>query len=203
MPQTYYILQNEEQNGPFTFDEIIETGPDVHTRILSPLAGTWEDACDLAEFSSYFRIKHFYFPTEANLATFGWRLLAYLVDFVILVVAMVAVINIFADNGVKFNIDNYTDVIKLQLIFFGALLFYNAISEASPLMGSPGKKACGMVVVDIDGRRINFLNALVRSAGKAMSIFLMYTGFFSILFSEYKQALHDFLAKTYVVRKGI
>ena len=203
MLQVYYILQKGERTGPFTFDELMETGVDVHTRILSPLAENWEDACDLPEFSGYFQSKNYYFPTEANLATFGWRLLAYLVDFIILVMLMVVAINIFTAFGVTFNINKYADVVKLQLLFFAVLVLYNASCEALPLMGSPGKKACGLVVVDVDGRRISFLNAMVRSAGKAMSIFLMYTGFFSILFTEYKQALHDLLAKTYVIRKGI
>ena len=203
MPDTYYILENGEKIGPFTFDELIEKDVDVHTRILSPDGNNWEDACDLPEFSAYFQSKNFYFPTEANLATFGWRLLAYLIDCIILVLVMVITFNIFAANGTTFNKDNYNDLVKIQLVYFIILIIYNAVCESSNLMGSLGKKACKLVVVDVDGRKITFVNALMRSVGKAISIFLLYTGFFSILFSEYKQALHDFLAKTYVIKKDL
>jgi len=54
--------------------------------------------------------------------------------------------------------------------------------------------------VDIDGAGLTYLNALLRSLGKAISIFLFYIGFLSIFFTEHRQALHDQLARTYVVK---
>ncbi len=203
MLEAYYILENGEKNGPFTFNELIEKRVDVHTRILSPNDNSWEEACNLPELYGYFESQHIYFPTAANLATFGWRLLAYLIDCIILVLVMVITFNIFAANGTTFNKDNYNDLVKIQLVYFIILIIYNAVCESSNLMGSLGKKACKLVVVDVDGRKISFINALMRSVGKAISIFLLYTGFFSILFSEYKQALHDFLAKTYVIKQDL
>jgi len=68
------------------------------------------------------------------------------------------------------------------------------------MKGSIGKKICRLVVVDIDGMGLTFVNALLRSFGKAISVFLLYIGFVTIFFTEHKQALHDQLARTYVVK---
>lgn len=203
MLHAYFILENGEQNGPFTFEEIIQKGLDIHTRVMSPVAEKWEEACDLPEFYPYFESKNIYFPTEANLATFGWRMLAYLIDLIILSMAMIIILNVLAANGITFNIENYNSLIRLQLGFFGILILYNSVCEASPLMGSLGKKACKLLVVDADGRKLTYMNALVRSFGKALSVFLMYIGFFSILFNEHRQSLHDYLAKSYIIKKGL
>ena len=54
MNSDYYILEDGEQKGPFTFDELIEMEPDLHTRVLSPNADGWQDACDLPELYDYF-----------------------------------------------------------------------------------------------------------------------------------------------------
>src|SRR5579862_4407107 len=86
MGNDYYILEDGEQKGPFTFDELIDMGLNIHTRVLSPLADGWQDACDLPEFYRYFEGKGIYFPTEDNLASFWWRLAAYIIDTVILTV---------------------------------------------------------------------------------------------------------------------
>jgi uncharacterized RDD family membrane protein YckC len=208
MDNAYYILQDGEQKGPYTFDELTEIGLDIHTRVLSPLADTWQDACDLPEFYLYFEAHGVYFPTEDNLASFWWRLLAYVIDYVILSFVMQFIFMALASRGVTFNLQSYNDLVKLsiteimelQFISSITLIIYNWLCEASPMKGSFGKKVCKIVVVDQDGVGQTYLNALLRSAGKALSVFFLYTGFLSIFFSEHRQAFHDYIAKTYVVK---
>lgn len=208
MNNQYYILVDNEQSGPFSYDELTEMELDVHTRILSPLADTWQDACDLPELYPYFESRGIYLPTGDNLASFGWRFLAYVIDYVILSFLLNFILRLLASNGLKFNLGTYNDLLKmpvkeillLQLITSITLVLYNSICEASPMKGSLGKKLCRIVVVDIDGMGLSYLNALLRSVGKAISIFLLYAGFVPILFSEHRQALHDMIAKTYVVK---
>ena len=209
MTEGYFILEDGDQKGPFTLDELTGKEIDIHSRILSPLADTWQDACDLPELYPYFEAQGIYFPTGDNLASFGWRLLAYVVDYIILSVLMDFILKILALRGITFKIQSYTALLKLpiaelltlQLITSITLVIYNAICEASPMKGSVGKKVFKMVVVDVDGVSQNFLNALLRSIGKAFSIFFFYMGFLSIFFTEHRQALHDLLAKTYVVKR--
>lgn len=210
MNNTYYVLNDDQQEGPFTYEELTEKGLDVHTRILSPITNAWQDACDLPEFYGYFESLGIYFPTGDNLASFGWRLLAYVIDYVILSILLNFVFKIFSSYGIIFNLHSYNDLLKLpvssilllQLITSVTLIIYNSIGEASQMRGSVGKRLCSMVVVDVDGMRLTYPNALLRSLGKAISIFLLYTGFISIFFSEHRQALHDYLAKTYVIKRN-
>ena len=208
MDKGYYIEENGEQKGPFTFEELIGTHIDLHTPVLSPQSEAWQDACDLPELFTYFEARGFVFPTEDNLASFWWRLLAYVIDYFILSFLSGLAFSFLATYGIKFNLQSYNDLLKLsltqvltiELIVSGILVIYNSVCEASPMKGSLGKKVCGLIVVDADGAGLTYLNALGRSAGKVVSISVFYLGFLSIFFTEHRQALHDYLAKTYVVK---
>jgi uncharacterized RDD family membrane protein YckC len=211
MSNGYYILKDGEQSGPFTINELMDMDIEIHSRILSPLDDTEQDACDLPELYPYFEAKGIYFPTGDNLASFGWRLLAYIIDYIILSILMDYILKILALKGVTFKIQSYNDIFKLpisqllilQLITSLTLIVYNSICEASPMRGSIGKRIFKMVVVDVDGLRLSYLNALLRSVGKTLSIAFLYLGFLSIFFTEHRQALHDLLAKTYVVKRDL
>jgi len=209
MGNDYYILEDGEQKGPFAFDELTNMGLNVHTRVLPPTDDGWQDACDLPEFYAYFEAQGIYLPTGDNLASFGWRLLAYIIDYVIYSILMQYTLVILASTGITFSVRTMNDLFKmpilqileLQFIYSLIIIIYNSICEASPMKGSIGKRIFKLVVVDIDGQRLSYFNALLRSAGKALSIFFIYSGFISILFSEHRQALHDYIAKTYVVKR--
>jgi uncharacterized RDD family membrane protein YckC len=208
MNNQYYILEDNEQSGPFSYDELTNMELDVHTRVLSPLADTWQDACDLPEFYPYFESRGIYLPTGDNIATFGWRLLAWIADYLIISFLTSFVVKALVSHGVIPLIQTYNDLVKaapmhlliMQLSFSVTLVVYNSICEVSPMQGSLGKKLCRLVVVDIDGQKLSYLNALSRSVGKAISVLLLYTGFLSIFFTEHRQALHDMLARTYVLK---
>ncbi|HVW96496.1 MAG TPA: RDD family protein [Mucilaginibacter sp.] len=208
MAQEYYIITDEEQIGPLSFRELTATGPDLHTRIQSAGATEWQYACDIPELYPYFAMRGIYLPTGDNLASFGRRLLAWVIDYFIISFLASFVIGYLTSSGRIPAISSYADLLKaspsdlliMQLCFLVTLVVYNSICEASPLKGSAGKKICGMVVVDINGIGLSFINALLRSLGKAISVFVLYLGFLSIFFTEHKQALHDRLARTYVVK---
>lgn len=209
MTDGYFILEDGEQNGPYTFDELTDLEIDIHTRILSPGTDVWQDACDLPELYPYFEAQGIYLPTGDNLASFGWRLLAFIIDTIVLSFLMNFILEVLVLNGFSIKLQSYSDVFKmsksdLQYITWITLLtliVYNSICEASPMRGSIGKRILKIVVVDIDGVRLGFFNALLRSMGKALSIYFLYLGFLSILFTEHRQAVHDLLAKTYVVKR--
>ncbi|MEO6633958.1 MAG: RDD family protein [Mucilaginibacter sp.] len=215
MAHEYYILENNEQQGPYTFNELTAMDLDIHTRVLSPLADTWEDACDLPEFYPYFESQGIYLPTGDNLASFGWRLLAWVIDYVILSFINNFVLTLLVSAGLTFKLPTVeqmmkapvTDIMPLKDVFLliGILnlvmIIYHAACEASPMQGSLGKKLCRMVVVDIDGLRLTFVNAFLRNLGKIVSGTVFGIGFLNILWNEHKQSWHDIFAKTYVVKR--
>ena len=208
MANEYYILEEGVQQGPYTFHELTAMDLDIHTRVLSPQAEKWEDACDLPELYPYFESRGIYLPTGDNLASFGWRFLAWVIDYFLISFLASFIVNALIANGVVHAMSSYATLLKasprelfiVQLSFIVPLIIYNTVCEASPMKGSIGKKLCRLVVVDIDGMGLTFVNALLRSFGKSISVFLLYIGFITIFFTEHKQALHDQLAKTYVVK---
>lgn len=212
MNEAYYILVDGEQTGPYTFNELIEKDLELHTRIMAPSADTWQDACDVPELYEYFREQGYHFPTEDNLASYWWRLLAFIIDFVLMSFVLSFLVPLLNAKGIThINLappfDPYKisihDASIIQAVFYVLLLFYNAIGEASAMKGTLGKKVCGLVVVDQDGEGLNLGVALFRSLGKILSVYLWGLGTFSIFWTDGKQGLHDLLAKTYVVRKNV
>lgn len=77
---------------------------------------------------------------------------------------------------------------------------YYAIFESSKLQGTLGKKALGIIVVDQHYHRVSFGRASGRFWCKILSS-VFFVGYIIAGFTEKKQALHDILAKTYVVDK--
>ncbi len=200
MDSRYYVLSEGEQTGPYDLDELTEMDLDVQTRVFSPVTGNWQNACDVPELYDYFTSRGINFPTEDNLASFWWRLLAYLIDCTLLSFVLAIVIEIFASNGITFNMQSYNDLMKLQLCFYVVLIIYNSICEASAMKGTVGKKLCHLVVVDSDGATLGYFTSLFRSLGKALSLYFFCLGFISIFFSEHRQALHDYMARCYVIK---
>jgi uncharacterized RDD family membrane protein YckC len=61
--------------------------------------------------------------------------------------------------------------------------------------------ACGMKVTDENGNRITFARATGRYFGEYLSALTLFIGYMMAGWTERKQALHDLLAGTLVVRK--
>jgi uncharacterized RDD family membrane protein YckC len=77
---------------------------------------------------------------------------------------------------------------------------YYALMESSSKQATVGKMALGIVVTDMDGRRITFGRATGRYFAKILSALILGIGFLMVAFTERKQGLHDLLAKTLVVK---
>jgi uncharacterized RDD family membrane protein YckC len=78
---------------------------------------------------------------------------------------------------------------------------YYAFQESSPKQATLGKQALGIVVVDLDGKRISFGKASGRWFGKLLSSLILLIGFIMAGFTEKKQALHDIISGCLVIKK--
>ena len=78
---------------------------------------------------------------------------------------------------------------------------YFAYFESSAKQATPGKRILGMKVIGADGQRISFGRATARFFSKMISYFFLYIGFIMAGFTNRKQALHDMICETYVVKK--
>jgi len=87
--------------------------------------------------------------------------------------------------------------------FVGFLVgwFYFAGMESSARQATLGKSAMGLVVTGIDGNRISFLRATGRYFAKWLSAVILLIGYIMAAFTARKQALHDILASTLVLKR--
>lgn len=114
-------------------------------------------------------------------ADMGKRFIAYLIDSAIL-----GTIGYFA-----YYLINVGSIV-IWLAYFGYF-------ESSNWMATPGKRAMGIVVTDIYGRRISVQTAIIRNFCKLLSTLIIGIGFIMALFSEQRQSLHDMMASTLVL----
>lgn len=84
------------------------------------------------------------------------------------------------------------------VLFSLAMWIYFASQESSIRRGTVGKQAMNLIVTDLNGNRISFIQATKRFIMKILSAIPLFAGFLSILFTAKKQALHDIVAKTVV-----
>jgi uncharacterized RDD family membrane protein YckC len=77
---------------------------------------------------------------------------------------------------------------------------YFSLMESSPWQATIGKKILGIKVTDLVGRRISFLRATGRYFAKIISAVIVFIGYIMAAFTEKKQALHDIIAGTLVIR---
>ncbi len=93
--------------------------------------------------------------------------------------------------------------IELVANLLGIVLnwLYYAFMESSSSQGTLGKKALGIVVTDLQGRRISFARATGRYFGQIVSALTLCIGFMMCGWTERKQCLHDMMAGCLLYRK--
>ena len=82
-------------------------------------------------------------------------------------------------------------------------MLYYSIMESSTRQATLGKMACGLVVTDLQGDRISFGQAIGRYFAKSFisTFFTLCIGLMMAGWTEKKQALHDMICGTLVVRR--
>lgn len=213
MLNTYYLIEDGQQTSPFSHHELMDRGLTAEELVLSPITNQWESAAAMFEFADYFESQGIYYPTHAILANFWWRLLAYIIDYIIvflsLMILLVGLGLILTYTGghssepdtVATGASSADPELALRLLAFIVLTFYNAAFETTRLQGSIGKAICKLKVVNAAGKKVSFGTALGRNFGKILSSLLCGVGFLMVLWSDKRQAWHDQLAKTYIIRK--
>jgi uncharacterized RDD family membrane protein YckC len=87
------------------------------------------------------------------------------------------------------------------LASIGVGLLYHPLMESSGSRGTLGKIFCGLTVADLSGRRIGFSWAFVRNLARILDVLTLDIGYMMAGWTRRKQALHDFVAQTIVLRQ--
>jgi uncharacterized RDD family membrane protein YckC len=80
---------------------------------------------------------------------------------------------------------------------------YHAFMESSEWQATVGKRAMGLVVTDMAGRRVSFGRSSGRHFGKIITNLVpAFLGYIMAAFTEKKQALHDMMSGCLVLRRN-
>lgn len=134
---------------------------------------------------------------ELAYAGFWRRLLAYLIDLLIIgavgITLGALVITLAPGNFVAL-----ANVLPVTTTIGWA---YYVLFETSPTRGTPGKIALNLFVADKYGDPISYRRAAFRYLFKSVSTLLLGMGWLMAAFTPRKQALHDIMAGTLVLRR--
>ena len=137
-------------------------------------------------------------------AGFWRRLVAYLIDYLVVLVGSLVVgfvIGLIAGASGAEKIDGPWLASIYAAAIAGYYLYY-ALMESSSSQATVGKLALGIKVTDLEGNRVTFWRALGRSLAKIISAIILFIGYIMAAFTERKQALHDKIANTLVVKRA-
>jgi uncharacterized RDD family membrane protein YckC len=157
---------------------------------------------------------------NTNYAGFWLRLVAIIIDGIIIGVAQsFLIVPLLAAVGLGFaggadNMD-FSDPEQAagMIASIGALIggywilamciqiLYFTFMESSKYQATIGKIALGLIVTDLNGGKLDFTKAFIRNICKIISNVTMLIGYIMAGFTEKKQALHDMIASTLVVKK--
>lgn len=136
-------------------------------------------------------------------AGFWLRFVATIIDSVVIGIVNGIITMIFT---LSMNVEDQSSYIVGQVIstVISVILnwLYSAYMESSSTQATLGKMALGLKVTDLDGERISFGRASARFFCKYISGALLAIGYIMAGFTARKQALHDMIAATLVVKKA-
>jgi uncharacterized RDD family membrane protein YckC len=149
---------------------------------------------------------------------FWLRFLAYLIDgAVIMLGILVVAIPLVFLTGLgtllsqirpeeDFNDAGFWLIMAVIILFATVSLavtwLYHALMESSEWQATVGKKALGLVVTDMAGRRVSFWRATGRHFAKIVTNLVpAFIGYVMAGFTEQKQALHDMIAGCLILRR--
>lgn len=221
--ERWYYAENGQSVGPVTMwelRELVDTGTIAKS---CPICKEGEDRWVKASvvFPSFWRSDAPRDASPENLgaaasvvsmayAGFWLRLIAFVIDSIL--IGLISIIPAFIlglSLGVQmgatgFDIESISVMGQLlgTVVQFFVGWIYCAATESSSSQATPGKRALGIFVADLRGNRIGFGQASGRYFGKILSSMLLCIGYLMAGVTERKQALHDLMAGTLVLKRA-
>ncbi|MBJ7599175.1 MAG: hypothetical protein DLM67_06035 [Candidatus Nephthysia bennettiae] len=146
---------------------------------------------------------------ELPYAGFWRRLGAFAIDLVFvlvgclvvtLLIAVLLAIALISSGGSAPTDDPLVQVAAFLILLVLTWLYFAGL-ESSGWQGTLGKRMTGLLVTDRAGRRLSFWRSTGRYFAKILSALPILIGYLLAAFTPQKQALHDLIAGTLVVKK--
>jgi uncharacterized RDD family membrane protein YckC len=132
---------------------------------------------------------------------FWVRLIALMLDYAVVFVILIAALALMATVEPSAGPEHLMDLAAWLVATFVPFLYWPVL-ESSHWQATVGKRVMGLQVTDFDGQRLSFMHALLRALAKILSSIPFGVGYLLAAFTARKQALHDIIVKTLVVRSG-
>ena len=141
---------------------------------------------------------------------FWIRVLAYIVDGIILNIVFWLLVTIFGIDMFGGMLDSDPAAMAaasgamgwVNLAGFVIALAYSAGFHSSSLQATPGKLLVKLKVTDSGGQRISMLRAIGREFARYLSGIILLIGFIMVAFTDRKRGLHDMMAGTLVTYRS-
>ncbi len=154
-------------------------------------------------------------------AGFWLRFVAYIIDYVILQLLSSFIIipilgalgfgffaategmqagDIGEEEALAMMVTLFSTLSSAALLTFILQILYFAILQSGSRQATLGKMALGLKVTDMNGEKIDFGKAVIRELSKLISYAILLIGYIMAGFTEKKQALHDIIPGTLVVK---
>jgi uncharacterized RDD family membrane protein YckC len=132
---------------------------------------------------------------------FWVRLVALTLDNAVVFLLLLAAVLGLSALAALTGVESLTDLLSWLVLGFVPFLYWPVL-ESSGWQATVGKRIMGLQVTDAEGGRLSFMHALMRMLAKIVSYIPFGLGFAMAAFTARKQALHDLIVKTLVVRSG-
>jgi uncharacterized RDD family membrane protein YckC len=126
-----------------------------------------------------------------HFATFWERLMAYNIDFTLLIITIIPIRFTVEENSLFYLISSLI------------VLFYHVFLESSYTRGTIGKVYFRFKVTNLDGSQLSYLKATLRFLLKIVSAIPAFLGFTMIGFNKRNQAFHDYVLGTIVWKEEL
>lgn len=154
------------------------------------------------------------YPSHTKFASFGLRFIAYWIDYLfVFIITLVAGYAVGYDSLASLKAQSLAELEKVDSsqsyflsIIIGVILtfLYYVLFWVYQEGATPGKKIVGIKIVGENNSPISFPRAMIRFISffivSIISVFTFGLGFFWVVWDKKKQAWHDKLSKTLVVK---
>jgi uncharacterized RDD family membrane protein YckC len=207
--QRIYVTYNNKQYGPMSWDKYLRYNFPPHAYIWYEGLTDWQRISSITPNRPVESSMNRLSGPEPNIdnrlfANFGLRLAAYLADAVALGIISFIIGAIWGLIAVQMmDLDPVAYIAISYLIGLVTAWLYFAFFESGEYQATPGKMLLKIKVVDMHFNRITFANASGRFFSKILSGMILFIGFLMVIWTPYKQGLHDQVARTFVIKKEI
>ena len=206
-----YIIRDEQRTGPYSLEEI---NRQLAAGTLVPLDKAWSEGSPgwkpLLSFpgvimpggasSTAMPLGTATVPHSAvtNYAGFWIRVVAYVIDCIILSIPISAVQ--FMLGAAAIYSPEGDPAFAVIIVIVPELLYFSAL-WSSKMQGTLGQRIFRLKVVNaVTRERISFFRALGRAVALIFAMMIFFVGVLMVAFTERKRGLHDMIADTYVVK---